>query len=117
MIENNKLIMEFMEIKPKKGFSNKWHYADTPFISINDDSYEKVEETIAEYVKYNSSWDWLMPVYKKICNECGNYYPHDSEQLFSNLKSLRQWVRDVDIEYAYKYAVRCIEKLNEMKEV
>lgn len=65
-MENNKLIADFMGIKPTKGYSSDWHYSDSPFISINSDSYEEVENTIAEYVKYHTSWDWLMPVVEKI---------------------------------------------------
>jgi hypothetical protein len=67
-MENNKLIAEFMGIKPTKGVSHKWHYSDSPYISINSDRYEEVVNAITDYAKYNSSWDWLMPVVEKMNN-------------------------------------------------
>jgi hypothetical protein len=61
-MEKNKLIAEFMGVKPIMESPNVYSYVDSPFISIREDNPEKVMEGIGEYVKYHTSWDWLMPV-------------------------------------------------------
>ncbi len=70
--ENNKLIAEFMELKPKQDCHDHslYSYNDMPFYSIREKSYDKVMDGICGYVKYHSSWDWLMPCIGKISNQC-----------------------------------------------
>lgn len=68
ILENNKLIAEFMglEIKPKyinskkeEGFANNKFYL-----------FRKSDKRIMDIQSkfYHNSWDWLMPVYQKINN-------------------------------------------------
>jgi hypothetical protein len=69
-MNNNKLIAEFMgvhdEISLDSIAGNIHSWCDAPFFYITEDSKEKVMEGIAEYSKYHTSWDWLMPVVEKI---------------------------------------------------
>jgi hypothetical protein len=64
----NRLIAEFMGVKPKLIKPDVYGYCDSPFISITENNPEKVMEGIVKYVKYDSSWDWLMPVIEKCSN-------------------------------------------------
>ena len=60
-IEGNKLIAEFMGVKPVDGFYNGWelHKAGLPF------SYGAMGNGTSD-PKFHSSWDWLMPVVEKV---------------------------------------------------
>ena len=67
--ENNKLIVEFMEVDKQiisTGDIHSWN--DAPFYYTTEDSKEKVINNIAKYSKYHTSYDWLMPVVEKIEN-------------------------------------------------
>lgn len=66
IIENNKLIAEFMGLKPKCEMDGVYSYLDMPFFSIRENDIDKVIEEIAKYSKYHSSWEWLMKVVEKI---------------------------------------------------
>ena len=70
-IENNKLIAEFMNRKMRKGnfWSKVMGYADE-YIIINGEPKWSLGD-----IPYNSSWNWLMPVVKKITNLIKNNRP------------------------------------------
>lgn len=63
--DNNKLIAEFMELKPTKIHSN-YQWNDGVFFSVVEYTEEKAKQAIYEYVKYHESFDWLIPVVEKI---------------------------------------------------
>lgn len=68
-IENDTLINRFMGIAPRKLIgSSDYSWSDQPFYSVSLKSYEETEAAIANYSKYSTSWDWLMPVVRK-CHE------------------------------------------------
>ena len=64
--ESNRLIAEFMGVKPIKESPDIYTYSDMPWISVREDSPEKVMDAITEYVKYDKEWNWLMPVVERI---------------------------------------------------
>jgi len=66
ILEGNKLILNFMNVRPKSVISNIYYWNDAPFYYTSEDTEEKVMRNIVGYSKYHSSWDWLMPVYTKI---------------------------------------------------
>jgi len=69
ILENNKLIVEFMEIKKEIISTNNIHsWSDAPYFYTTENLKEKVIENIVEYSKYHEKWDWLMPVVEKIEN-------------------------------------------------
>jgi hypothetical protein len=62
-------------------------------------------------IKYSSSWDWLMPVVKKI-----NKLIDDQKMIGLDMniyRSMRDWVTDVEIESAYGDAVTIIKWYNQ----
>lgn len=56
-MEDNKLIAEFMGLSIKEGVC---YYTDV------DDMFPMGIEVEEPYLPYHTSWDWLMPVLKKI---------------------------------------------------
>jgi hypothetical protein len=66
--ENNKIIAEFMGLKPKCERDGVYSFSDMPFFSIRENDIDKVVEGVAKYAKYNSDWNWLMEVVEKIEN-------------------------------------------------
>jgi hypothetical protein len=65
-LENNKIIAQFMGLAPRLVSPDVYEYSDSPFISIRKDNPEKVMDGIVKYAKYNTDWNWLMPVVEKI---------------------------------------------------
>ena len=67
IIENNKLIAEFMGVFDKilsTGNTHSW--SDAPFYYTTEDTREKVIKNISKYSKYSKDWNWLMKVVEKI---------------------------------------------------
>lgn len=65
-MESNRIICEFMGVRPKMESPDVYTYKDGVFFMVREHNPEKVMEAIVGYVKYHSSWDWLMPVLDKI---------------------------------------------------
>jgi hypothetical protein len=63
--ENNRLIVDFMEIKPLES-NGEYTWSDSPYYFVRYKEKEKTMVAISEYAKYHTSWDWLMPVVEKI---------------------------------------------------
>jgi hypothetical protein len=67
MIEKNKMILDFMGVKPGfNSFTNKWGWGDGIFFMTSSDTEEEVVESMSEYAKYNSDWNWIMKVVEEI---------------------------------------------------
>jgi hypothetical protein len=63
--ENNKLIVQFMELKPTKVNENFYSLAKN-HVHITGKNPEIVISGFSECAKYNSDWNWLMEVVEKI---------------------------------------------------
>ena len=68
---SNKVIMEYMGIKPKMESPDIYTLSDSPFFSTRTSTPEQAIEDYAKYSKYATSWDWLKPVIDKIINDIG----------------------------------------------
>lgn len=67
IIENNKLIAEFMgEFDKILSTGNIHSWSDAPFYYTTEDTKEKVIKNISKYSKYSKDWNWLMKVVEKI---------------------------------------------------
>ena len=76
-ILDNREILEFMKIEPLS-YNGTFSWRHSPFYSTTEKTYEKVMQNIAEYSKYDISFDWIMPVVEKIesildDNQCAMY--------------------------------------------
>ena len=83
--ENNKLIAEFMEIEmfgEEKDHTEALLICSALDLSVNPCThFENVQETVhLDDMKFDSSWDWLMPVVDKIQEEYGDGEEHISIQ-------------------------------------
>ena len=85
-MKDNKIIAEFM------GYPN---------IANDEDKRDYLEDC----VKYNTSWDWLMPVVQKC-------YKIDNEEGFDSLVNA---VSTLDIDGTYKAVVEFINEYNKTK--
>ena len=67
IIENNKLIAEFMGVFDKILSTGNIHsWSDAPYYYTTEDTREKVIKNISKYSKYSNDWNWLMKVVEKI---------------------------------------------------
>lgn len=95
-MENNKLIAEFMGLPTEVFKSGKVNYY---FREFNSGSWYEEHE-----LSYNVSWDWLMPVLKKI-----------NEQISPNVRGLWRTITnpyEFSVEEVYLQAVEVINQLN-----
>jgi hypothetical protein len=90
IIQNNKLIAEFMTGQSKES---------TVFMDLNRS---------ANDLEYHSSWDWLMPVINKI-------YEIPLNHGWFRIKYIIDSFYPMDIEKTYKEVVEYIEWYNENK--
>lgn len=76
---NNKLICEFMGVKPKQ-VENLYFWSHAPFMYVSERKEEYAMDAIVKYVKYNTSFEWLMPVVEQIRQTAGVCTIEDSKE-------------------------------------
>ena len=115
MKNENGLIVEFMGIKPKMESPDVYTYSDMPFFSCRENTPEKVVKAFTEYSKYHTSWDWLMPVVRKIveisCDETDKCDVFMSNEYNSILDTIPLAI----IEDSYKVVIEFIKYYNTIK--
>ena len=94
IIEGNKLIAEFMGLKPVKTFGK--YLISQDHCVCSEETEEKAMRGFASIAKYNSSWNWLMPCIGKISNQCEEP---------AELDSLKYALLCNDINTAYEFVV------------
>lgn len=107
ILEGKRLIAEYMELVPRPYSGGKYAFTDTP-VFHSDGNYEVVMDDIAVYSKYDTSWDWLIPVIKKIEKEERNGNSIYLYLMGSPLTS--------DISYIFKRVVEFITWFNTIKQ-
>ena len=108
ILEGNRLIAEFMGLKPKMLNPDQYYWSDAQFFHTVNDTPEKVMDDIVEYVKYRTSWDWIMPVVNKI----GKDFDVDSLLKSENFLCMRDNCVWGDPEGVWRSV---IEMINELK--
>ena len=96
MMENNKLIAEFMELPTevsKAGLLNYYHR------EYNSGTWYEEHE-----LSYNVSWDWLMPVVEKIDDMFGN-----DNQVDDSINKVHNAVLLFDIDEVYQAVIEFIQ--------
>ena len=127
---SNKLIAEFMKLKQVKWYSpisdkytlvwvNENFMED--FTHVNDYSETSLFDwgnslPQSEYLYYHSSWDWLMPVIRKIIKDIGVKTIDECtpEEWFQNTRICQMYI-GIDIELAFYYVVEYIKWHNKNK--
>ena len=108
-MQDNKLIAEFMGVDTQITSIGDIHsWSDSPFYYTTEDSKEKVMENIAEYSKYHTSWDWLMPVGEKIDAMFG-----EDDEVDDAINRVHNAVLSFDIDNTYRAIVEFIEDYND----
>lgn len=97
VIDGNKLITEFLGYE--QCGKAEWEYT---YWMIEGKSYMELE------LKYHSSWDWLMPAYKKFRGLTGMKMP----DWLSHCNTIENWIVRVNIEDAHKYLSAAIQWYN-----
>ena len=112
-IENNKMIMAFMGVKPNKVRDSYFSYSDPPYFYTNDTDEDIVLRRMAEYLEYDSDWNLLMPVVVK----CFDVYEEVYDVSVFNAENQHFLLNDAllltDIKELYKVVVNFIQKHND----
>ena len=108
IVENNKLIAEFMGVFDKILSTGNIHsWSDAPFYYTTEDTKGKVIKNICKYSKYDSDWNWLMKVVEKILS------------LSIELDTMDKYYDIIDripnIEAVYKECINFIKEYNSIK--
>ena len=113
-IENNKMIMSFMGVKPKKHRdSPQYYYSDLPFFSTNNTDEQKVIDSMAEYLKYDSDWNLLMPVVVECFDRYSDVHTNQDVFMADNQQfQLNDALLETNIESLYKAVLEFIDWYN-----
>ena len=107
IIDNNKLIAEFMGAKPNMYTLNKDRSRNYFYEIQVGDIEEKVIKPKA--MQFNTDWNWLMPVVKKIRLIV---YSKGFDKLHFTVREMVAGLCRVDIEAVYESVVDFIECYN-----
>ena len=102
--EGNKLIAEFMGLKPESDSDNRYFDCPNRLYEYDIDHYKISNTCTPERMIYHKSWDWLMPVVEKI--SMTGYLGGIKYALFDALGN-------ANLEAAYKEIVSYIKWYNE----
>lgn len=103
--EKNKLILEFMGVEPVyNSYAERWQWSDGVFFSTSNQDKGKTLQDMANYAKYSTSWDWLLPVVEKTANIKGFF---NVENDLANMKITAK------IENVYNACVSFIQWYNQ----
>lgn len=108
--ESNRLILEFMNIKPRMDQPDVYSWNDGVFFMVREDNPEKVMDAIVRYAKYHSDWNWLMNVLKEMDN-LEFELPEDSNLV----GDITHGLLSLDIEMTYEAVVEFIRWYNKNK--
>ena len=109
-IEKNTVIAKFMGVYPKyDAQADCYYYIDSPWI-YSRGTLEEVTKHINEYVKYYTSWDWLIPVCRKLLL---HFDGDDFEYIH---ETLRDVLPSCDISIVYDTCVEFILEINKDKD-
>lgn len=107
--EGNKLIAEFMGHKINWGFNK-----DSILYMPQGDGNATNNSVVIplDKLKYNSSWDWLMPVVDKVADQHDQYTYFNVGHIFD---AIRDCLYCVNIKHAWAEVIRFIEWYNKQK--
>ena len=106
-MKDNKVIAEFMGANPFRESVNEdvLSYEMYGLVENIEDGLNEKHFFLPSEMKYNTSWDWLMPVVDK-CFQYGELHNSYREQIIASLSGV------IDIEDTYKAVVEFINEYN-----
>jgi hypothetical protein len=127
--EGNKIISEFMGYQILRKKYQTQHYCSSNESTwvvdegdiVCDDNGNEVDDERQEpyfeleFLPFNSSWDWLMPVWKKITNTCPPFNKNNQSDGYFAYNSVPIFLEDVNIEKTWYYIVKYINWYNNNK--
>ena len=113
VLSGNRLICDFMGVKPKSYIPEVFYWQDAPFFYVSEHGMEKVMDAIVGYVKYHKSWDWLMPVVEKIKSAAGALSSQDSIEKQKAFLLFGLGI-STPIETVYMYVINNIKYYNSL---
>ena len=93
----NKLIAEYMGVRPLLIEPDLYVLSDSPWWSVTAHTPEKAWEQAEKSFRYSTSWDALMPVIGKISLSCEEMDELDSLKYYllcNNIGGAYRWVID-----------------------
>ena len=113
IVENNKLIAEFMGVFDKILSTGNIHsWSDAPFYYTTEDTKEKVIKNICKYSKYDSDWNWLMEVVEKCLVGEAEYNEDEAKKA---RREIYESLCNINISSVYNACVKFIKWYNENK--
>ena len=110
IIENNKLIAEFMGVFDKILSTGNIHsWSDAPFYYTTEDTREKVIENISKYSKYSKDWNWLMEVVEKCLVGEAEYNEDEAKKA---IREIYESLCNINISSVYNACVEFIKWYN-----
>ena len=104
-MNNNKLIAEFMgAVGTPKYNPTEWDVYITGCLDVDSDDEKAQHFYTPDEMKYHTSWDWLMPVVRKISSMCDEPY---------ELDNMKHALLTGDIESVYDDVVEFINEYND----
>lgn len=118
IIESNRLIAEFMgaEIKDIGDGQDGYHFPNPVPTEFNVSGWRN--KTATKYLYYHTSWDWLMPVYRKIKNYLNEIdRPSNNHVCFGDSLEvdIHCAVTSIEIEKSFRAIVEFIKWYNQTK--
>ena len=110
IVENNKLIAEFMGVFDKILSTGNIHsWSDAPFYYTTEDTKEKVIKNICKYSKYDSDWNWLMEVVEKCLVGEAEYNEDEAKKA---IREIYESLCNINISSVYNACVEFIKWYN-----
>ena len=111
IVENNKLIAEFMGVFDKILSTGNIHsWSDAPFYYTTEETKEKVIKNICKYSKYDSDWNWLMKVVEKCLVGEAEYNEDEAKKA---IREIYESLCNINISSVYNACVEFIKWYNE----
>ena len=121
--ENNKLIAEFIRIELfNEEFTEALLICNALDLSVNPYTHfnNVLEDVYLDDFKFNSSWDWLIPVFTKCWDKIEEFqfdtekYDYATKEIFHEDYTFSDFIR-ADIESIYERVVEFIKWYNQQK--
>ena len=109
-MNNNKLIAEFMGVKPTI-LGDEITYEMYGIIDCIEDGLDEQHFFLEEELMFHDSWDWLMPVVEK-CLEKHNNLIDGRDVIDTSYPSIAQALQVVSLKETYKAVVEFIKTYN-----